>query len=129
MAVYYVIEERIYSKGEQSSSFCMFNMKKYPILRRPTGQHNNSIVPVTKPNIQIPSALSVLSQGPGHPNRNIAGQVYTRIDLRDKNGNRMTIHQRQQVLNLVNNTKNFFHVSDDSDNHRHSFRRNRYVKR
>lgn len=104
-------------------------MKKYPISKSPIGQHNNSIVPILKPNIQIPSTLSVLSQGSGQPNRNIAGQVYTRIDLQDQNGNKMTIHQRQQVLNLVNNTKNTFRVSGDSNNHGHNFRRNKYVKR
>lgn len=102
--------------------------RKYPILKRP-GQHSNHpIVPVTTPNIQIPNTLRVLTEGPKHPNRNVAGQIYTRIDLQDQNGNKMTVHQKQQILNLVNNTKNYFYVGDDSNN-RHNYRRNKYVKR
>ena len=105
-------------------------MKKYPIQRRNTGQHNNnSIVPVTKPNIQIPNAFGVLSEGSKFKDHNIAGQIYTRIDLQDKDGNRMSIHQRQQVLNLVNNTHNFFHVSDGANNRRHNYRRYKNVRR
>ena len=102
--------------------------KKYPVLRKPIGQHNNSIVPVAHPNIQIPNAFNVLNHGSKFSNHNIAGQIFTRIDLQDRNGNKMSIHQRQQVLNLVNNTKNYFHVHDGSDNRR-QIRRFRYVKR
>lgn len=101
-------------------------MKNYPVQKRNTGQHNNPIVPVAKPNIQIPTAFSVLSNG-GHSNHNIAGQVYTRVDLQDKNGNRMSIHQRQQVLNLVNGASGCWNVHEGTNRRQH--RRFKHVKR
>lgn len=103
-------------------------MKKYPIQRQPNKQRNYSVVPVAQPNIQIPSAFKVLNEGSKFNNHNVAGQIHTTIRLEDKNGNKLCLHQRQQILNLVNNTHNSFFVHDGSNNRR-PIRRIKHGKR
>lgn len=95
---------------------------------RPHGREGRQFLPIARPNIQLPTAFNVLSDGSRYRDHNIAGQQTVHIILEDKNGNKMRLHSTQQVLNLVNNTKNWFHVHDGgSNNHRHN-RRFKHVK-
>ena len=93
-------------------------MKKYPIQKR-NERGNYSVVPTAHPNIQIPSAFKVLNEGSRFNNHNVAGQIHTTIRLQDKYGNKLSLHQSQQVLNLLDGTKNSFHVSDGARSRRH----------
>ena len=102
-------------------------MKNYPIQRKHNKQHNYSVVPVAQPNFAIPSAFKVLNEGSKFSNHNIAGQCHVTIKLEDKNGNKMTLHSHQQVLNLVNGAKGSWHVHDGVNNRRHIRRFKKHV--
>lgn len=92
-------------------------MKKYPI--RPVDNRQRSIVPCSPPmqNVGVPSSIIPMLGG---NNRNVAGQIRTIVYLEDKNGNKMTIKQQQQLLNLIDGAKGNWSLQDDT---RHANRR------
>ncbi len=105
---------------------CIENMKKNYSITRPTGHKGQQFLPTSCPNIQLPDAFNILKDGTTR-DRNIAGQISTKVVLEDKSGNRMTFHQKQQVINTVNGCKNSFYVSDNGGYTPN--RRKNYVRR
>ena len=91
--------------------------KKYPTKR---GQ-GNSLVPSFSPNnsYRIPSTI-IPRYSKDH---NVAGQVKTRIILKNKFGESVDIYQTQQVLNLLNNNHSTWIVGGNSTNR--NYRRKR----
>ena len=78
------------------------------------GQGNN-LVPSIRPNnnYRIPSAIIPKY---GSKNHNVAGQIKTRIHLKNARGEEMDIYQVQQVLNLLNNNHSTWIVGGNSTN-------------
>ena len=102
---------------------------KYPIQKH-NGQRNYSVVPIAQPtNLAIPPVFRALSEGSRFANHNTAGQCHVTIKLEDRNGNKMTLHSRQQILNLVNGAKGSWFVHDGTDNRRQIRRFKNHVKR
>ena len=83
--------------------------KNYPTVR-PNGHSGQQCFPIC-PNFRVPDTLNVLKNCSNN-NRNIAGQLTTKVVFEDVNGNKMTFHQRQQVLNLLNGCRTNFVVTD-----------------
>lgn len=94
-------------------------MKKYPIQRRADGR-SYPVQTYRQPNINVPaSIIPKFSKG-----RNIAGQVTTKIHLENARGEKMTIVQNQQLLNLLPNHKGTFEITHGNNrNHKGGNRR------
>jgi len=81
-------------------------MKKYPIQRKAHGQ-SYPLKQYNTPNISVPSSI-IPKYVKG---RNVAAQVTTKIHLENARGEKMTIVQNQQLLNLLNNTRSSFEIT------------------
>ena len=81
-------------------------MKKYPIQRKPDGRRY-PIQSYRQPNLNVPASI-IPRFSKGH---NIAGQISTKIHLKNARGEEMTIYQNQQVLNLLPNHKGSFVIT------------------
>ena len=82
-------------------------MKNYPVKRRPDGR-GHPVIPYNTPRLNIPASI-IPKFCKDH---NIAGQVSTRIHLKNARGEEMTIYQNQQLLNLMKGCQGNWHVSD-----------------
>lgn len=90
----------------------------YPVKK---GQGNN-LAPVFSPNnFRTPSAIIPRY---GSKDHNVAGQIKTRIHLKNARGEEMDIYQTQQVLNLLNNNHSAWVVSGNGNVNR-NYRRKR----
>lgn len=96
-------------------------MKKY----LPNKPHNrpNQLVPTARPNLCLPQAFRTLSEGSRHANHNVAGQVITYVEMKDKYGNTVRLKQKQQILNLVNGARGEWFVGDGHGANRRPTRR------
>ncbi len=96
-------------------------MKKY----LPNKPHNrpNQMVPTVRPSIALPQAFRTLSQGSRHVNHNVAGQVITYVEMKDKYGNVVRLKQKQQILDLVNGARGDWFVGDGHGTNRIPTRR------
>ena len=73
--------------------------------------------------VMIPSTI-IPTRYDGTKDRNIAGQIKTRIHLKNARGEEMDIYQTQQVLNLLNNNQSAWVVSGNGNVNR-NYRRKR----
>jgi len=93
--------------------------KKYPPQRIPNGR-GYPVQTYKQPNISVPASIVPrFTRG-----RNIAAQVTTKIHLENSRGEKMTIVQNQQLLNLLNNHKGTFEITH-GNNRNHKGGRNR----
>ena len=80
--------------------------KNYPVTRRPNGR-GYPVQSYRQPNISVPASIvPKFTRG-----RNVAAQVTTKIHLENARGEKMTIVQNQQLLNLLNNHKGNFQIT------------------
>lgn len=91
----------------------------YPVRK---GQ-GSSLVPSFRPNNNYRIPSNIIPTRYGTKGRNIAGQIKTRIHLKNKYGEEMDIYQTQQVLNLLNNNHSTWIVGGNSTNR--NYRRKR----
>ncbi len=97
-------------------------MKKY--LPNKPYNRPNQLVPAARPNICLPQAFRTLTDGSRHANHNVAGQVITYVEMKDKYGNTVRLKQKQQVLNLVNGARGDWFVGEEGGrSHRHNRRK------
>ena len=87
-------------------------MKKYPISR--PHQKTNQLSPVVQPNNALPQVFKTLSEGSRHSNHNICGQSIVFVEMEDKYGNKIRMKSRNQIIDLVNGARGYFHVGDNS---------------
>ena len=93
--------------------------KNYPVTRRPNGR-GYPVQSYRQPNISVPASIvPKFTRG-----RNVAAQVTTKIHLENARGEKMTIVQNQQLLNLLNNHKGCFEITH-GNNRNHKGGRNR----
>lgn len=92
--------------------------KKYPMARRPN-YGRRSLIPYQNPNIGIPTSI-IPKFSKDH---NIAGQVSTRIHLKNARGEEMTIYQNQQLLNLLRGARGNWHITDEGRTNRRKGKR------
>lgn len=85
----------------------------------PYSRGQNSCVPVANP--QFTRIMQTII--PTRTNHDVAGKVVTTIHLKDRNGNEMSICQRQSVLNLNKGAHGTWIVGSDNRIHNHSHRR------
>ena len=84
----------------------------YPVKK----VQGNSLAPSFCPsNYRVPSTIIPRY---GSKTHNVAGQIKTRIHLKNARGEEMDIYQTQQVLNLLNNNKSNWFVGENNHIHR-----------
>lgn len=94
-------------------------MKRYPIQRRANGR-SYPIQSYRQPNISVPASI-VPKYVKG---RNVAAQVTTKIHLENARGEKMTIVQNQQLLNLLRDHKGTFEITHGNNrNHKGGHKR------
>ena len=101
--------------------FVCLIMKKY--LPNKPYKRPNQLVPAVRPSLSLPQAFRTLSEGPRSDKRNVAGQVISYLEMRDKYGNVVRLKQKQQILNLINGASGNWFVGEGHGANRRPARR------